>query len=50
MFYLDFPKSQFIIPCPKTVIYNSCDQNCVTGDIFNDGGQLDERDDLRVLS
>ena len=44
MFHSGFPKSQVIIPCPRKIIYNSCDQNIVSGYIFYYGGNVDEKE------
>ena len=44
MFQSGFPKAQVIIPCPRTIIYNYCDQNIVSGYIFYYGGNVDEKE------
>ena len=50
MFHSDLPEAQVIIPCIITIICNSCDQNIVSDDIFDDGGQLYEQEDFRFSS
>ena len=44
MFRSDFMEAQVIIPCSRNIICNSCYQNIVSGDIFNDVGSLDEQE------
>ena len=31
----EFSKAEIIIPCPRTIIFNNCEQNNLSGDIFN---------------
>ena len=50
MFHSEFPKTQLIIPCPKTIICNSCDQNIVSGDKLYDGGKVYKQEDLGFFS
>ena len=44
MFHSEFPRAQVIIPCPRTVICNSCYQNIVSGNILDDGGNVGEQE------
>ena len=50
IFHLDFIEAKVIIPCPRTIMCNPCDQNILTDDIFDDGGKLYEQDDSGFLS
>ena len=50
MFHLDFTEAQVITPCKRTIIYNYCDQNLVTDDLLEDGGQLNKQDGFRFSS
>ena len=49
MFHSDFPEAQVIIPCPIIIICNDCDKNVIYDNIFDDGGQLDEQEDVGLM-
>ena len=34
-----------IIPCPRTIIFNNCEQKNLLGDIFNAGDNIDDQED-----
>ena len=45
MLLSEFSQAEKIIPCPRTIIRNNCDQNNLLGDIFNAGDDVDDQED-----
>ena len=44
MLLSEFSQSGKIIPCPRTIICNNCEQNNLLGDILNDGDNVDDQE------
>ena len=40
MLLSEFSREEIIIPCPRKIICNNCEQMNVLGDIFNDDGNV----------
>ena len=40
----EFSQTEKMIPCPRTIICNNCEQNNLVGDIFNAGDNVDDQE------
>ena len=45
MLLSEFSQSEKIIPCPRKIICNNCEQNNLLGDILNAGDNVDDEED-----
>ena len=44
MLLSEFSQAGKIIPCPRTIICNNCEQMNLLGDIFNTGDNVDDQE------
>ena len=49
MLLYKFSQAGKIIPCPRTIIFNNCEQNNLVGDIFNAGDNVDDHEDYGFI-
>ena len=40
-----FSQAENLIPCPRTIIFNNCEQNNLLGDVLNAGDNVDDQED-----
>ena len=45
MLLSEFSQAEKIIPCPRILICNNCEQNNLLGDILNAGDNVDDQED-----
>ena len=44
MLLSEFSQAERISACPRTIIYNKCEQNNMRGDILNDGDNVHDQE------